>query len=249
MNAPLLEIRHLTKSFFNQQQEHVVLKDFSLNVEKNEFLCILGPSGCGKTTLLRCIAGFESYAGDIAVAGEKKKGPGSDRIMVFQDFNQLFPWKTIEQNVQYPLNIQGIKNRALVNELVFESLKKVRLEQYANYYPHQLSGGMKQRVSIAKAIALKPKIILMDEPFAALDAMTRRQLQAEMNAISEDEGCTVIFITHNIQEAIILGTRILVLAKGGSVVFDEKNVISKPVTPASAEYGALWQTLYSALYV
>ena len=247
MNS-ILQIKHLSKVFINQQNSQTVLEDFSLSVQKKDFLCILGPSGCGKTTMLRCIAGFESCTGEILVDGEPKKSPGVDRIMVFQNFDQLFPWKTVEQNVIYPLEIQNMEDKTARENCTMAALKKVGLEYCAKYYPHQLSGGMKQRVAIAKAIALKPKIILMDEPFAALDAMTRRQLQIEIGRIAESEDCTIIFITHNIQEAIILGTRIIVLAKGGRIVLDKKNTISKPVTPASNGYGELWQTLFDALY-
>lgn len=245
----ILEVKGLTKIFdANTDTEKGVLKDLSLNVGRNEFLCILGPSGCGKTTLLRCIAGFEDYEGDIMVDGEKRVKPGTDRIMVFQDFNQLFPWKTVKKNIQYPLKQQGIHNKAELKRITEEVLQKVKLSGYEDYYPYQLSGGMKQRIAIAKALALKPKIILMDEPFAALDAMTRNKLQEELLQISMKEECTILFITHNIQEAIVLGTRIIVLAQEGKIVVDERNMIERPVTPASEGYGAVWERLHSALY-
>lgn len=244
----VLEIRNLHKSFEdeNDQMEHI-LTDFNLQVKKNEFLCILGPSGCGKTTLLRCIAGFEKYSGEILVNGEVKKKPGIDRIMVFQDFNQLFPWKTVEKNIQYPLKQQGIKDKAELDRITAEYLEKVNLAGIQKKYPHQLSGGMKQRVAIAKALALKPQIILMDEPFAALDAMTRNKLLAEVQSISTTEDCTFVFITHNIQEAIVLGSRVMVLASGGRIQIDEENTIERPVTPASEGYGKLWKRLHDAL--
>lgn len=245
----ILEVKGLTKIFdANTDTEKGVLKNLSLRVNRNEFLCILGPSGCGKTTLLRCIAGFEDYEGDIMVDGEKRVKPGTDRIMVFQDFNQLFPWKTVKKNIQYPLKQQGIHNKAELGRITEEVLQKVKLSDYEDYYPYQLSGGMKQRIAIAKALALKPKIILMDEPFAALDAMTRNKLQEELLQISMKEECTILFITHNIQEAIVLGTRIIVLAQEGKIVVDEKNIIERPVTPASEGYGAVWERLHSALY-
>lgn len=243
-----LKIQHLTKIYVNQAEKDLILKDVNLDIAKEEFLCILGPSGCGKTTLLRCIAGFEKYSGQIFVEGNPKSTPGTDRIMVFQDFNQLFPWKTVEKNIQYPLKLQGIKDKAQLKRISDEALEKVKLAKYANYYPFQLSGGMKQRVAIAKALALKPRIILMDEPFAALDAMTRRDLQNELLQISEKETCTFIFITHNIQEALILGKRIIVMTKGGKILVDEQNTIQRPVTPASDGYGELWQQLKNALY-
>jgi len=244
-----LAIKHLSKSYLDggKQAAAEILADFSLDVARNEFLCILGPSGCGKTTLLRCIAGFEDYEGEVYVEGELKTRPGVDRIMVFQDFNQLFPWKTVEGNIQYPLRKNGMKDKAELRKITEEYLKKVNLPGIEKKYPHQLSGGMKQRVAIAKALALKPRIILMDEPFAALDAMTRNKLQAELINISKSEDCTFIFITHNIQEAIVLGSRILVMSKSGSVKLDKQNNIQKPITPASEGFGELWKYLHDAL--
>ena len=244
----VLQIDALTKTYEAKDKQDVILENVNLQVEEREFLCILGPSGCGKTTLLRCIAGFEKYSGTILVDGVSKTEPGTDRIMVFQDFNQLFPWKTVEKNIQYPLKIGGIRDSAVLKRMSDEALEKVKLTEFAGYYPYQLSGGMKQRIAIAKALALKPKIILMDEPFAALDAMTRRDLQNELLKLADEESCTFIFVTHNIQEAIILGKRILVLAKGGRIVLDEKNTIERPVSPASPGYGEMWQQLKDALY-
>lgn len=244
----VLDIKNLNKSFLDENNEKEdILLDFNLQVMKNEFLCILGPSGCGKTTLLRCIAGFEKYNGEILVNGQLKTSPGIDRIMVFQDFNQLFPWKTVEKNIQYPLKQQGIKDKQQLDKITAEYLEKVNLAGIQKKYPHQLSGGMKQRVAIAKALALKPEIILMDEPFAALDAMTRNKLLAEVQQISKEEDCTFIFITHNIQEAIVLGSRVIVLASGGRIKIDEENTIEQPVTPASEGYGRLWKRLHDAL--
>ncbi len=245
----ILEIRDLSKVFDAETStEKIVLKNVNLKVGRNEFLCILGPSGCGKTTLLRCIAGFEDYTGTVQVNGEKRSGPGTDRIMVFQDFNQLFPWKTVEKNIQYPLKIQGIRDKEELKRRSDQALQKVKLTGCENYYPYQLSGGMKQRVAIAKALALKPDIILMDEPFAALDAMTRNKLQEELLRISQEENSTILFITHNIQEAIVLGTRIIVLAQEGKIVVDERNSIEKPVSPASEGYAETWERLHGALY-
>lgn len=244
----VLSVQHITKTFTDQAEHNTVLEDLSLDVKEKEFLCVLGASGCGKTTFLRCIAGFENYEGDIYVDDEIKSAPGTDRIMVFQDFNQLFPWKTVEKNIQYPLKLQGIKDKKVLKEMSQEALEKVKLADYGNYYPFQLSGGMKQRVAIAKALALKPKIVLMDEPFAALDAMTRRDLQNELIKIAEESSCTFIFITHNIQEAIILGSRIMVFAKGGKIILDKENTIERPVSPASEGYTELWKELKTALY-
>ncbi|MBR5420248.1 MAG: ABC transporter ATP-binding protein [Lachnospiraceae bacterium] len=247
-DTPLLKIEHLTKSYRDSSSGIEVLRDLELSVEANEFLCILGPSGCGKSTLLRCIAGFEEYEGSVKVNGREEREPGTDRFMVFQDFNQLFPWKTVLKNVTYPLSINRKGDKDEIRRLALEALEKVGLGNFANQYPHQLSGGMKQRVAIAKALALGSPIILMDEPFAALDAMTRSGLQKEVLRISESEKSTIIFITHNIQEAVILGTRILVLGQHGQILFDRKNEMERPVTPASPGYGELWEQLHQALY-
>ncbi len=248
MTDMILDIKNLTMAYENNAEDEAIIKSLNLSVKRKEFLCILGASGCGKTTLLRCIAGFEKYKGEILVNGELKADPGTDRIMVFQDFNQLFPWKTVEQNIQYPLKKQGIKDKSEQKKISEEALDKVKLSGYGHYYPYQLSGGMKQRVAIAKALALKPEIILMDEPFAALDAMTRNQLQKELLNISIQEDCTILFITHNIQEAIVLGTRIIVLDQGGQILIDEENSIKRPVSPASKGYGEFWERLHDALY-
>ncbi|SCY04879.1 NitT/TauT family transport system ATP-binding protein [Lachnospiraceae bacterium XBB2008] len=249
MSEYSLRIESLSKAYFNDTESSIILKNINLSVRKNEFLCILGPSGCGKTTLLRCIAGFEEHTGQIYVNDSLCTVPGMDRIMVFQDFNQLFPWKTVLQNILFPLKRKGINSTAERKEIAREALSKVKLSDYESYYPHQLSGGMKQRVAIAKALALKPDIILMDEPFAALDAMTRRELQNEMLTISQEESSTIIFVTHNIQEALILGTRNIVLQKGGEIILDEENSLTKPVTPNSEGYGAAWQRLRDAIYL
>ena len=247
MSEVILEVKNLKKAFADQKAEEVIIEDLNLNVEKKEFLCILGASGCGKTTFLRCIAGFESYEGEIKVNGEEKREAGTDRIMVFQDFNQLFPWKTVEKNIQYPLKLKGIKDKKTLDEITEKYLNMVNLPGIQKKYPHQLSGGMKQRVAIAKALALKPEIILMDEPFAALDAMTRNKLQAELGLISQKEDCTFIFVTHNIQEAIVLGTRVLIMDKGGKIKVDLKNPLTKPVTPAQEGYGKIWEMLHKEL--
>lgn len=244
----VLSIKGLRKAYIQQKQENCVIEGLDLEVHEHEFITVLGPSGCGKSTLLRCIAGFEDYEGTITCAGKTVTKPSTERIMVFQDFNQLFPWKTVEKNIQYPLKIQGIKDKGLLKEITADVLKKVDLKGYEKFYPHELSGGMKQRVAIAKALALKPRIILMDEPFAALDAMTRNNLQAELYELYRAENITVIFITHNIQEAICLGTRILLMSKDGRIIIDDKNTLTKPVKPSTPGYGELWDKYSKALY-
>lgn len=243
----ILKVENLHKNYNSANPRNAVIDNLSIDIDKNEFVCILGPSGCGKSTFLRCIAGFEDFEGAITSNGKEVTAPGKDRIMVFQDFNQLYPWKTIEKNVQYPLKVQGLKDKAKLKEISDSFLKKVDLDGYQKMYPHELSGGMKQRVAIAKALALKPDIILMDEPFAALDAMTRNNLHKELFKIYKEENITVIFVTHNIQEAIVLGSRILLMSKQGEIVIDRQNTMEKPCSPASEGCAELWDMFSKAL--
>ena len=243
----VLDVKNLSKSFTSPGGTNQILDGLNLTVNEREFICILGPSGCGKSTLLRCVAGFEDYEGTIECNGEVVTKPSTDRIMVFQDYNQLYPWKTVEKNIQYALKLKGIKDKAELKSISDKYIKKVGLDGYQKYYPHELSGGMKQRVAIAKALALKPQIILMDEPFAALDAITRKSLQKELYKIWTTEEVTFIFITHNIQEAITLGTRVLMMGKSGHILIDDENKIKKPVKPSSEGYGAMWDKFSNAL--
>ena len=243
----MLKISGLCKTYYSASGSNVILNNLNLTVYENEFVCILGPSGCGKSTLLRCIAGFEDYSGEIYCAERRVIKPAPDRIMVFQDYNQMFPWKTVDQNIMYPLKIQGVRDKTELRARTDEVLHKVGLDGYQHYYPHELSGGMKQRVAIAKALAMKPEIILMDEPFAALDAITRNSLQRELYRISKEETVTILFITHNIQESITLGTRILLMGKNGQVIIDENNPLPKPVTPLTKGYGEMWDRYSLAL--
>ncbi|MCQ2545904.1 MAG: ABC transporter ATP-binding protein [Clostridia bacterium] len=245
---PVLQIKGLTKNYHDGPDSRDIIKDLDLTVNQGDFLTILGPSGCGKTTLIRCIAGFEDFEGQIMVDGKEVREPGIDRFMVFQTFEQLFPWKTVKNNITYPLKQNGMKDKEELDRIAEEHLELVGLAGKGDLYPHQLSGGMKQRVAIAKGLALNPKIILMDEPFAALDAMTRNKLQAELVKIKERENATVIFITHNIQEALVLGTRIMLMSKQGEIKINIDNDIPKPVTPASEGYGQLWKKLNDALW-
>lgn len=243
----ILKIEKLTKSYDSPVGRVNILDNLDFSVGEHEFISILGPSGCGKSTLVRCIAGFEEYEGTITCNGKVVKKPSTDRIMVFQDYNQLFPWKTVEKNIQYPLKLNGIKDKAQLEEKAKEVLAKVGLAGYEKYYPHELSGGMKQRVAIAKALALAPEIILMDEPFAALDAITRNNLQAELYRLHQESNITIIFITHNIQEAITLGTRVVMMGKNGKIIINDENKLVKPVKPSSEGYGAMWDKFSLAL--
>ncbi len=185
----------------------------SFEVREGEKFVIIGPSGCGKTTLLRAIAGFVAPSrGRVLVAGEPVREPGPDRAVVFQEFDQLFPWRTVLDNVVYALTVTGRARGRVAVEQARRFLRLVGIEAAADKYPHQLSGGMKQRAAIARALAIGPKILLMDEPFGALDAITRTQLQQELNRIWAETGVTIILVTHSIQEAAYLGHRVLVMA-------------------------------------
>ncbi|RQU74381.1 ABC transporter ATP-binding protein [Burkholderia cenocepacia] len=185
----------------------------SFDVYGSDRFVLLGPSGCGKSTLLKAIAGFiEPVAGSIALDGRPVRGPGPDRIVVFQEFDQLPPWKTVVENVAFPLRAAAKLSRAEARERALHYLDKVGLGTFADAYPHTLSGGMKQRVAIARALAMQPRVLLMDEPFAALDALTRRKMQAELLRLWDEFRFTLLFVTHSIEEALVVGNRILLLS-------------------------------------
>jgi NitT/TauT family transport system ATP-binding protein len=176
-------------------------------------LVLLGPSGCGKSTLLKAVAGFiEPVEGEIRLAGRPVHGPGPDRIVVFQEFDQLPPWKTVLQNVMFPLLASRTLGRREAAERARHYLEKVGLSRFADVHPHQLSGGMKQRVAIARALAMQPQVLLMDEPFAALDALTRRKMQQELLELWDEVRFTLLFVTHSIEEALVVGSRVALLS-------------------------------------
>ncbi|MDX2204425.1 MAG: ABC transporter ATP-binding protein [Hyphomicrobiaceae bacterium] len=189
------------------------VRDVDFSVFPADRFVLLGPSGCGKSSLLKSVAGFlRPVAGSIRLAGKAVTSPGPDRMMVFQDFDQLMPWKTVLQNVMFPILATRRFARGEARDRALSSIEKVKLRKFADAYPHMLSGGMKQRVAIARAMAMEPDILLMDEPFAALDALTRRQMQDELLQLWDDTRFTVLFVTHSIEEAIVVGSRILVLS-------------------------------------
>ncbi|MEM5383095.1 ABC transporter ATP-binding protein [Paraburkholderia phymatum] len=188
-------------------------RDVSFDVYGADRFVLLGPSGCGKSTLLKAIAGFiEPVTGTITLDGERVRGPGADRVVVFQEFDQLPPWKTVVENVAFPLRVARGCARSEAKERALHYLDKVGLANFADAYPHTLSGGMKQRVAIARALAMQPRVLLMDEPFAALDALTRRKMQEELLRLWDDARFTLLFVTHSIEEALIVGNRILLLS-------------------------------------
>ncbi len=185
----------------------------SFDVYGSDRFVLLGPSGCGKSTLLKAVAGFiEPVSGSITLDGQPVCGPGPDRIVVFQEFDQLPPWKTVVENVAFPLRAAAKLSRAEARERALHYLDKVGLGAFADAYPHTLSGGMKQRVAIARALAMQPRVLLMDEPFAALDALTRRKMQEELLRLWDEFRFTLLFVTHSIEEALVVGNRILLLS-------------------------------------
>ncbi len=248
--AGTLAIQNLYKSFAFEGRSNRILEGISLEVTAGGLLTIVGPSGCGKSTLLRCIAGFERPdSGRTLVDGQPVQGPGRDRMMVFQEFEQLFPWLTVLQNVSQALKISRAAAAAATRTaLAGEYLQRVGLADYAAFFPHQLSGGMKQRVAIARALAVRPKILLMDEPFGSLDALTRSDLQNELIRIWEETGVTILFVTHSIEEAILLSDTIMVLdSHPGRLKALVENVLPRPRTPELAGFSALWRQIRDQL--
>ena len=210
---PLLDFDGVSLEYATDQQVVRATHRVSLSVFEAERYVLLGPSGCGKSTLLKAAAGFIApREGQIRLDGQAITGPGPDRIVVFQEFDQLPPWKTVLGNVMFPLRATGRLARAEALERAHAVLQQVGLADFANAYPHQLSGGMKQRVAIARALAMQPRVLLMDEPFASLDALTRRRMQEELLALWEAVHFTLLFVTHSIEEALVVGSRIGVLS-------------------------------------
>ena len=207
----ILRVSRLDKVFESGRQKIIALRNISFQTHRREFLCIIGPSGCGKSTLVRILAGLDSQsAGDVLLDGRPVKGPGRERGMVFQGYT-LFPWLTVRKNVMFGLRMNKI-SRAEAAKQADEWLNLVGLKKFADVYPHQLSGGMKQRVAIIRALVNHPRILLMDEPFSALDAQTRARMQSYLLEIWKKVDITIVFITHDLDEAIFLGDRILVLS-------------------------------------
>lgn len=217
----LIEVRDVSKIFQMENGEKRVFQHLNMTVEEGEFVCILGHTGSGKSTLLRLLSGLESVTlGQILVEQKIYDKPSRDVLMIFQDYNQLLPWKTVIENVMYPLikkNKTLDKKKASI--IASQILEQVGLLEFLNFYPHQISGGMRQRVALARALVLNPRILLMDEPFAALDEITRQQLQNMCLDIFSHNKTTVVFVTHSIEEALTLADRIIVLdGKQGKVM-------------------------------
>jgi NitT/TauT family transport system ATP-binding protein len=222
---PILEVDGVTLQY--KTKEHLITATYKVGfkIYPADRFVLLGPSGCGKSTLLKGVAGYLKPAeGEMRLKGRAIVEPGPDRVMVFQEFDQLLPWKTVKQNITFALLNGGrCDTRAQADEIAREYIHKVKLDRFENTYPHMLSGGMKQRVAIARGMAMEPDILLMDEPFAALDALTRRQMQEELLQLWEDTHFTVMFVTHSIEEALIIGSRVLVLSPHPGQVKAELN--------------------------
>ncbi|MBW8901011.1 MAG: ABC transporter ATP-binding protein [Massilia sp.] len=247
MNAPdskaHLVIANVSKVFDSDGRKMVALQGIDLEIPRGQFVCLLGPSGCGKSTLLNAIAGFAPpTSGRIVADGVPVAGPGPERGMVFQEY-ALFPWMTVEQNVGFGLEIKGMA-RAQIARRVAGLLKLLSLEDFAKRYPKDLSGGMRQRVAIARVLALDSPILLMDEPFGALDALTRRNLQDELLRLWAELKKTVIFVTHSIEEAIYLADRIVVMTyRPGTIKRDMLVELPRLRDPAAPEFNALKREL------
>ena len=213
MGEALLEVDRVTLRYASDGRAVTATEDVSFSIGQSDRLVLLGPSGCGKSSLLKAIGGYLAPAsGAIRLRGRAVREPGPDRMMVFQEFDQLLHWKTVRGNVLFALESSGKLRGAAAQARADQTIAKVKLGSFADAYPHTLSGGMKQRVAIARGMAMEPDILLMDEPFAALDAMTRLAMQDELLQLWSDTRFTVVFVTHSIQEAIRIGSRILLLS-------------------------------------
>jgi NitT/TauT family transport system ATP-binding protein len=243
MTPAHIVINGVSKVFTSEGRELVALQDISLDIPRGQFVCLLGPSGCGKSTLLNAIAGFAlPSSGTITANGAQVLGPGPDRGMVFQEY-ALFPWMTVEKNIGFGLEIKGMP-RHQIDATVERLLAMLSLSDFRQRFPKDLSGGMRQRVAIARVLALDSPIMLMDEPFGALDALTRRNLQDELLRIWAELKKTILFVTHSIEEAIYLADRIVVMTyRPGTVKRDIMVELARPRDPASPEFNALKREL------
>ncbi len=251
VTGPLLEVDGVTLQY--KTKEHLVTATYRVGFQvfPADRFVLLGPSGCGKSTMLKGIAGFmRPDEGTVSLRGTPVTAPGPDRMMVFQEFDQLFPWKTVRQNVMFPmLASKKYKTKGEAGEQAVKFIEKVNLTKFIDVYPHMLSGGMKQRVAIARAMAMEADVLLMDEPFAALDALTRRQMQEELLQLWDDLRFTVLFVTHSIEEAIIIGNRILVMSPHPGQVKAEMNAHQfNHDNMGGADFKALHQKIHNMLF-
>ena len=248
-SEPLLRAEHVTLEYTSERGVVRATDDVSFDVWRGDRFVLLGPSGCGKSTLLKATGGFiKPRAGSISLAGKPITGPGPDRIVVFQEFDQLPPWKTVKQNVMFPMLAGGVP-KGEADGRARHWLGKVGLARFADAYPHTLSGGMKARVAIARALAMQPAVLLMDEPFAALDALTRRSMQEELQTLWDEIGFTMLFVTHSIEEALVVGNRILLLSPHPGRVRAELNSHQFSLgSSGSQEFQAATQRIHGLLF-
>ena len=234
---PHIEVRDVSLTYDTPAGRVAGVEGASFDIEQSEFLCLVGPSGCGKSTLLNIIAGFLApTGGEVRIGGKAVTGHGMDRGIVFQDFAQLFPWRTALGNVAFGLEMKGVP-RPEREQIALQQLQLVKLEKFANAYPHHLSGGMQQRVAIARALAYNPAVLLMDEPFAALDALTRDDMQRLLADVWRETRKTVVYVTHNVAEAVYLADRVVVMTPHPGTVKCEVPIrLTRPRDPLSVEF-------------
>src|SRR5258705_1080449 len=234
---PHIEVRTVSPVYDSPAGSVTGVGGVSFDMEQSQFLCLVGPSGCGKTTLLNIVAGFLApHGGEIRIGGEAVRGQGTDRGIVFQDFAQLFPWRTALGNVAFGLEMKGI-GKTEREEIALKQLRLVKLEKFAQSYPHHLSGGMQQRVAIARALAYNPSVLLMDGPFAALDALTRDAMQRLLADDGRETRKTVIYVTHNVAEAVYLADRVVVMTPHPGTVKTLVQIgLARPRNPLSVEF-------------
>jgi NitT/TauT family transport system ATP-binding protein len=232
-----IELRNISLQYESAENSVTALQDVSFGVEASEFVCVVGQSGCGKTTMLNIVAGFlKPTQGEILISGKTVTGKGLDRGIVFQDFAQLFPWRTAQRNIEFGLEMKGIAKEERA-EIALRFLRLVNLEKFARSYPHELSGGMQQRVAIARALAYNPAVLLMDEPFAALDALTREEMQRFLVDVWRETKKTVVYVTHNVAEAVYLADRVIVFSPHpGTVKAQVKITLPRPRDTLSVEF-------------
>ena len=244
----ILSLRHVGKTFDVQGRKIEALRDANLDVKRGEFVCLLGASGCGKSTLLRIVAGFETASsGEVLMWNRPIEGPDPTRGMVFQDYG-LFPWLTVRDNIGFGPASRRRPSRE-VKETADHFIDLVGLGKFADVYPHQLSGGMKQRVAIARVLANEAEMVLMDEPFGALDAMTRERLQDELLDLWDRTKLTVLFVTHSIEEAVVLSNRVIVMSAGpGRIDSDITVDLPRPRDVSSQEFNELRRSLSGKLH-
>ena len=235
IGAPLLDVQGVTLQYRTAERIVTATHRVGFHVHQADRFVLLGPSGCGKSTLLKAVAGYiEPIEGEIHLRGRRITNPGPDRMMVFQEFDQLLPWKTVRENIMFPLLATRRLPRAEARDRADAYIQKVGLAAFPDAFPHTLSGGMKQRVAIARGMAMEPQILLMDEPFAALDALTRRTMQDELLRLWDETRFTVLFVTHSINEAIKIGNRILLMSPHPGQVRAELDSLPPDADPAAA---------------